>query len=120
MQGGVRCLWCVVALVCAAACSSATDHGSTVSGVVRAYGGPAEIVHGKAQTALNGAPMRDQVVTVRRSDGSTLKVRTGGSGRFRLSLQPGRYTISPSCGTSVQVTVATSSPAALTLRCDFL
>ena len=119
LQSVLRGLCCLAVVVGAAACSASTAHHYSVTGIVRGYGGPEIVVNGQGHSAINGAPMKDQLVTVRASDGSETSVRTGARGRFSIALQPGRYTISASCGLPVQVTVQASSPAPLTLRCDF-
>ena len=119
LQGVLRGFCCLGVVAGAAACSSTTTHHYSVTGIVRGYGGPEIVVNGKGHSAMNGAPMKNQLVTVRRSDGSTTSVRTGATGRFSISLQPGQYTVSPSCGLPVHLTVQASNPAPLALRCDF-
>lgn len=89
-----------------------------VTGVVRGYGGPAILVHGKERSAIDGELMKNVTVTARRSDGSTTTTQTTASGTYVLRLPPGTYQLK-SCSVPERIVLHAGQPATVNLRCDF-
>ena len=105
------------ATVTVAACTAQPATPGTVSGVVRGWGGPAVLVHGKPRQAINGAPMTHQAVTLTGRHG-VVHATTDGSGRFSARVPPGTYVVS-SCASPARVVVHAARSVSLDLRCYF-
>lgn len=110
----------VVILLSVTACSGSgghPHHGSAqISGVVRGYGGPAILVHGRPKQALNGDPMRQQEVTASRSGEVVAATSTDRAGRYVLALQPGSYMLK-ACGMPKEMTVRAGESRTVDLNC---
>ena len=95
-----------------AGCSATTP--GAVSGTVHVYGGPSDPVTG--QPANTGQPTGGQEVVVVDGSGNRTTTTSDPSGRYRLSLAPGDYTLM--CGPMPTFTVR---PGATTsLDCDLV
>jgi hypothetical protein len=113
MRGGVA----FVATFAAAACGSQPSTPGRVAGVVRGWGGPAVLIHGKPQVAINGAPMTHQSVTLTSRRG-VVHVTTDGAGRFSARVAPGTYVVT-SCASPATAVVHAGRSLSLDLRCYF-
>jgi hypothetical protein len=65
------------------------------------YGGPMNVTTGRQ--AMNGEPAANKSVTVRSGSRVAATGTTDASGRFRIELAPGRYTLSCSGATAFTV-----------------
>lgn len=107
----------LVATVAVAACASQPATPGTVPGVVRGWGGPAVLIHGKPRVAINGAPMTHQAVTLT-SRHRVVRVTTDGAGRFSARVAPGTYVVT-SCASPATAVVRAGRSLSLDLRCYF-
>ena len=100
-----------------AACAQQPAPVGTVSGLVRGWGGPAVMIHGKSRQAINGAPMTHQAVTLTGGH-RVVRVTTDASGRFSARVPPGTYDVT-SCASTTRVVVQAGQSSSLDLRCYF-
>jgi hypothetical protein len=89
----------VAATLLVAGCTS--DGSGSVSGVVHIYGGPTSPTSGKPFNTGQPAPGQD--VVVEDSHGNRTTVTSDATGRYQLSLPPGRYTLM--CGPDPKFTI---------------
>ncbi len=89
---------------------------ATVSGTVRVYGGPINTRTGKMGFTGNPAATVAPLV-VRQGDRIALHSSTDSSGRYRVQLPAGTYTISAGCSGPVSVTVHAGESVTHDLPC---
>lgn len=104
----------VVLLVAAAACSNPPATG-TVTGTLRAYGGPATLGGGMT---LNGAPQAHSTVTATSSTGATTRVTTTAAGVFTLTLPVGTYILTGACGGDLTIRITANQTLHRDLPCS--
>ena len=92
--------------------SSAMASTGTLTGLVRMYGGPANLQTGKQ--ALNGSPGPDWTVKVLSGSQTVAEGKSDAAGKFRFSLAPGRYTLA--CGQEPSVVVVAGET--VSVYCD--
>lgn len=109
-----RLLIAVVVLTAAAACSGPPTTG-TVTGTLRAYGGPPVVGGGMT---LNGASQSHSTVTATSSTGATTRVTTDAKGVFTLTLPTGTYTLTGACGGDLTVHITANETLHRDLACS--
>jgi hypothetical protein len=90
---------------------------ATVTGTVRIYGGPINPKTGKV--ALNGNPMATVApVVVKQGTRVVLQSKTEASGRYRVQVPAGSYTIAAGCSQPEAVSLTAGESLAKDLNCD--
>ena len=107
----------VTLTACTGSSTPRSDGSATVTGLVRGYGGPAVLVHGKTKMALNGDPMSHQRVTATKSNKSVASTMTDASGRYVLHLSEGTYALA-ACGGPKKVTLRAGESKTVNLICS--